>query len=186
MPFTAHDLRHHAEESYPLLCAYLQRYAQRFLGSMKFDAFELDLVVGHVIEQLVRYGLIGGGDRTPLTALDNLTDAQFMAFLHRSLRNKIIDRWRRRHIQVSTLSELEAPEGADGEENSAQRCGGTDMGTTAFCHAGRDGPGNRFPTRIAQPAQTLHHGAWGCSPSDAGGLAGDRGNGLRRTLALTD
>ena len=117
MPFTAHDLRYHAEESYPLLCAYLQRYAQRFLGSMKFDAFELDLVVGHVIEQLVRLGLIGGGDRTPLTALDNLTEAQFMAFLHRSLRNKIIDRWRKRHLQVSTLSELEAPEGAEGEDS---------------------------------------------------------------------
>ena len=117
MPFTAHDLRYHAEESYPLLCAYLQRYAQRFLGSMKFDAFELDLVVGHVIEQLVRFGLIGGGDRTPLTALDNLTDAQFMAFLNRSLRNKIIDRWRKRHLQVSTLSELETPEGAEGEDN---------------------------------------------------------------------
>lgn len=117
MPVTARDLRYHAEESYPLLCAYLQRYAQRFLGSMKFDAFELDLVVGHVIEQLVRFGLIGGGDRTPLTALDHLTDAQFMAFLHRSLRNKIIDRWRKRHLQVSTLAELETPEGAEGEDD---------------------------------------------------------------------
>jgi hypothetical protein len=107
MPFTAHDLRYHAEQSYPVLYAYLHRHAQRFLGALKYDAFEVDTVVGHVIEQLVRLGLLGSGDKLPLTALDRLTDAQFYAFLSRSVRNKAIDRLRKRRLQVSTLAELE-------------------------------------------------------------------------------
>src|SRR5437763_9449491 len=86
MPFTAHDLRYKAEETYPALYAHLSRHAQRFLGSLKFDAYELDVVVGHVVEQLVRMGLIGGGDKTPRTALDDLTPAQFYAFLNRSIK----------------------------------------------------------------------------------------------------
>ena len=53
MPFTARDLRYHAEQSYPMLYAYLHRNAQRFLGNLKYDAFEVDTVVGHVVEQLV-------------------------------------------------------------------------------------------------------------------------------------
>jgi hypothetical protein len=117
MSFTAHDLRYHAEESFPQLYAYLQRYAQRFSGPANLDTFELDLVVGHVVEQLVRLGLIGGGDRTPLTAIDSLSEAQFMAFLQRSVRNKFIDRWRKRHLLVSNMSELEATEGGEGEDN---------------------------------------------------------------------
>jgi DNA-directed RNA polymerase specialized sigma24 family protein len=106
MPFTAHDLRYHVEQSYPLLYAYLQRNAQRFLGALKYDAFEVDAVVGHVVEQLVRLGLLGAGDHTPPTALDQLTNAQFYAFLGRSVRNKAIDRLRKRRVQMSTSAEL--------------------------------------------------------------------------------
>ena len=72
MPFTAHDLRYQPEQSYPLLYAYLHRNAQRYLGAFKYDAFEVDTVIGHVVEQLVRLGLFGGCDRMPLTALDRL------------------------------------------------------------------------------------------------------------------
>ncbi len=115
MPFTAHDLRYHAEQSYPLLYAYLHRHAQRFLGALKYDAFEVDTVVGHVVEQLVRLGLFGAGDKLPLTALDRLTDAQFYTFLSRSVRNKAIDRLRKRRLQVSTLAELEVSESEDSD-----------------------------------------------------------------------
>src|SRR5579875_776520 len=117
MPFTAHDLRYHAEESYPLLYAYLHRNAQRFLGTLKYDAFEVDTVIGHVVEQLVRLGLFGGGDKTPLTALDHLTDAQFYTFLSRSIRNKAIDRLRKRRLQVSTAAELSVPEDGNGDDD---------------------------------------------------------------------
>jgi hypothetical protein len=110
MPFTAHNLRYQAEESYPLLYAYLHRNAQRFLGVLKYDAFEVDTVIGHVVEQLVRLGLLGCGDHTPLTALDSLTDAQFYAFLCRSVRNKAIDRLRKRRFQVSASAELQVPD----------------------------------------------------------------------------
>src|SRR5258708_6172705 len=115
MPFTAHDLRYKAEETYPALYAHLSRHAQRFLGSLKFDAYELDVVVGHVVEQLVRIGLIGGGDKTPRTALDDLTPAQFYAFLNRSIRNKAIDRLRKRRFQVSSAAEFE--EGLEVDDN---------------------------------------------------------------------
>jgi DNA-directed RNA polymerase specialized sigma24 family protein len=117
MPFTSHDLRHHAEQNYPLLYAYLHRNAQRFLGPLKYDAFEVDTVIGHVVEQLVRLGLLGGEDHTPLTALDNLSDAQFYAFLNRSVRNKAIDRLRKRRLPGSTAAELEALDEGEGESN---------------------------------------------------------------------
>ena len=107
MPFTANDLRYQAEQSYPLLYAYLHRHAQRFLGALKYDAFEVDLVVGHVVEQLVRLGLFGAGNTTPAGALDSLSDAQFYAFLNRSVKNKAIDRLRKRRLQVNTTAELE-------------------------------------------------------------------------------
>jgi DNA-directed RNA polymerase specialized sigma24 family protein len=110
MPFTAHDLRYKAEQSYPLLYAYLHRNAQRFLGSLRYDAFEVDLVIGHVVEQLVRLGLFNGRDHTPQNALDRLTDAQFYTFLSRCVRNKAIDRLRKRRIQMSTHAELMAPD----------------------------------------------------------------------------
>ncbi|TMB82044.1 MAG: hypothetical protein E6J44_10385, partial [Chloroflexi bacterium] len=118
MPFTAHDLRYKAEETYPALYAHLTRHAQRFLQSLKYDAVELDLVVGHVVEHLVRLGLLGGGDKTPLTALDRLSDAQFYAFLNHCIRNKAIDRLRKRRLQVSSTAELEALEGAEGEDDA--------------------------------------------------------------------
>ncbi|QBD79632.1 hypothetical protein EPA93_28115 [Ktedonosporobacter rubrisoli] len=117
MPFTAQDLRYRPEQSYPLLYAYLHRNAQRFLGSLKYDAFEVDTVIGHVVEQLVRLGLFGGGDKTPSTALDRLTDAQFYTFLSRTVRNKAIDRLRKRRLLVATAAELEVPEGINGDDD---------------------------------------------------------------------
>ncbi len=60
MPFSAHDLRYHLEDYYASLYAYLHRRAQRYLGSLAFDAFEVDQVVGHVIEQLARFHILGG------------------------------------------------------------------------------------------------------------------------------
>lgn len=117
MPFTAHDLRYKAEQTYPALYAHLSRHAQRFLGSLKYDSNELDLVVGHVIEQLVRLGLLGGEDKTPLTTLDQLTTAQFYAFLNRSIRNKAIDRLRKHRAQTMTMAELEPVDVSSGEED---------------------------------------------------------------------
>jgi hypothetical protein len=116
MPFTASDLRHHPEESYPLLYAYLHRNAQRFLGALKYDAFEVDTVIGHVVEQLVRLGLFAGGDKQQLTALDRLSDAQFYAFLSRSVRNKAIDRLRKRRLQMSSAAELENADGSNDDD----------------------------------------------------------------------
>jgi hypothetical protein len=117
MPFTSHDLRYQPEQSYPLLYAYLHRNAQRYLGALKYDAFEVDTVVGHVVEQLVRLGLFAGGDTTPKTVLDHLTDAQFYAFLNRSVHNKSIDRLRKRHLPISTLAELEGSERDEGDDD---------------------------------------------------------------------
>lgn len=117
MPFTANDLRYRAEQSYPLLYAYLHRNAQRFLGSLKYDAFEVDTVIGHVVEQLVRLGILGGGDQTPLNALDNLTDAQFYTFLSRSVRNKAIDRLRKRRLQINSSAELEGSDDDEGDNS---------------------------------------------------------------------
>ena len=130
MPFTAHDLRYHAEQSYPLLYAYLHRNAQRFLGTLKYDAFEVDTVIGHVVEQLVRLGLLGCGDYTPLTALDGLTDAQFYAFLCRSVRNKAIDRLRKRRFQMSTSAEWEIPD--EGENDPLNEAVESVWGITPF------------------------------------------------------
>lgn len=106
MPFTANDLRYHAEQNYPLLYAYLHRHAQRYLGGLKYDAFEVDVVVGHVVEQLVRLGLLGAANTTAPGALDSLSDAQFYAFLNRSVKNKAIDRLRKRRLPVNTTAEL--------------------------------------------------------------------------------
>lgn len=117
MPFTAHDLRYKAEQTYPALYAHLSRHAQRFLGSLKYDGNELDTVVGHVVEQLVRLGILGGEDKTPLIALDQLTNAQFYAFLNRSIRNKAIDRLRKRRIQISSMAELESADIGEGEDD---------------------------------------------------------------------
>ncbi|HLI69311.1 MAG TPA: hypothetical protein VKV19_06090 [Ktedonobacteraceae bacterium] len=116
MPFSAHDLRYRLEESYPALCSYLQNRAQRYLGQLAFDAFEMDQVVGHVIEYLVRIQLLGGGDHAPATALDGLSNVQFYAFLNRMVQNKAIDRLRRRRLPMSTTSEMEAQNNPE-EEN---------------------------------------------------------------------
>ncbi|HEY3991271.1 MAG TPA: hypothetical protein VGM01_00205 [Ktedonobacteraceae bacterium] len=107
MPFSANDLRYHLEESYPALCTYIQHRAQRYLGQLAFDAFEMDQVTGHVIEYLARIQLLGGGDHAPKTALDGLSDAQFYTFLNRMVQNKAIDRLRRRRLPMSTTGELE-------------------------------------------------------------------------------
>lgn len=132
MPFTADDLRYRPEQSYPLLYAYLHRNAQRFLGSLKYDAFEVDTVVGHVVEQLVRLGLLGGADHTSKMALDQITDAQFYAFLSRSIRNKAIDRLRKRRLQVSTSAELETFDGEEGDDNPFDDAIVSAWGTTPF------------------------------------------------------
>ena len=107
MPFTAHDLRFNLQENFSKLCAYLQHRAKHWLGTFAYDSDEVDGVVEHVIEQLTRLGLLGGGDHTPETALDHLNNAQFYAFLNQSVKNKAIDRLRRRRLPTSTLSELE-------------------------------------------------------------------------------
>ena len=117
MPFTAHDLRYHTEQSYPDLYAYLLQRAKRHLGSLKFNAVELDIVVEHVIEQLVRLGILGGEDRVPMCALDTFSQAQFYAFLNHSVRNKAIDRLRKHRLPISTFAELEAVANAEGEDD---------------------------------------------------------------------
>lgn len=132
MPFTAHDLRYHAEQNYPLLYAYLHRHAQRYLGALKYDAFEVDVVVGHVVEQLVRLGLLGATNTTPPGALDRLSDAQFYAFLNRSVRNKAIDRLRKRRLQVNTTAELEGPDTTDMDDNLLNEAVTSIWGTTPF------------------------------------------------------
>jgi DNA-directed RNA polymerase specialized sigma24 family protein len=117
MPFTAHDLRYHAEKTYPALYAHLNWQAQRSLDVLKFDPVEVDLVVGHVVEHLLRLGLLGGVDKTPLTVLDGLSNAQFYAFLNRSIRNKAIDRLRRRRLPITYATDIEGTEGTDTEED---------------------------------------------------------------------
>ena len=108
MPFSAYDLRYRLEESYPALCNYLQHRAQRYLGQLAFDAFEMDQVVGHVIEYLTRIQLLGGGSHAPQTALDGLSNAQFYTFLNRMVQNKAIDRLRRRRLPMTTTGEPNA------------------------------------------------------------------------------
>ncbi len=132
MPFTAHDLRYNPEQSVPLLYGYLHRYAQRYLGALKYDAFEVDLVVGHVIEQLVRLGLLGQKDYTPLNAFDRMSAPQFYTFLRHTVRNKAIDRLRKRRMQVNFSAELEAPDEDEGENNPLNEATESLWGTTPF------------------------------------------------------
>jgi len=117
MPFTAHDLRYHAEQTYPALHAHLSWHAQRSLDVLKYDPVEIDMVVGHVVDHLLRLGLLNGEDRTPLTVLDGLSNAQFYAFLNRSARNKAIDRLRKKRLQMIYASDLEGIEGTDIEDD---------------------------------------------------------------------
>jgi len=116
MPFTAHDLRYNLQDNFPKLCAYLQQRAKHWLGTFAYDSDEVDGVVEHVIEQLTRLGLVGGGNHTPETALDHLSNAQFYAFLNRSVKNKAIDRLRRHRLPTSSLSAFEDPSNIE-EEN---------------------------------------------------------------------
>lgn len=101
MPFSARDLRYRMTETYPMLLDYLNRQAQHFLGPLKYDTAECEIVAGHVVEQLVKLGLCNGGDVVPLTYLDVMSDLQFYAFLKSSVRNKAIDRLRKRRIQAT-------------------------------------------------------------------------------------
>lgn len=117
MSFSADDLRYHAEQTLPALSAYLSRQAKSHLGMLKNDAFEVDMVVDHVIERLVQLGLLGGQDKQPLTALDSMSNAQFYAFLKSMVKHKAIDRLRKHHVQVTSFSELEASAGSDVDEN---------------------------------------------------------------------
>ncbi len=117
MPFTAHDLRYHAEQSYPDLYVYLLQRAKRFLGSLRYNSVELDMVVEHVIEQLVHLGNLGSGDHVPENALDRMSQAQFYAFLNHCVRNKAIDRLRKHRLPISTFAELEAAADSEGEDD---------------------------------------------------------------------
>jgi hypothetical protein len=117
MSFSAYDLRYHLEESYPALCSYLQHRARRYLGQLAFDAFEVDQVIGHVIEYLARIHLLGGGHQASQTALDELSNAQFYTFLNRMVQNKAIDRLRRRRLPMSTTGELEEQGNPDDEND---------------------------------------------------------------------
>jgi DNA-directed RNA polymerase specialized sigma24 family protein len=132
MPFSAHDLRYHLEEHYASLNAYLQQRAQRYLGSLAFDAVEVDHVVGHVIEQLTHLHIMGGGDSAPETALDRLTNAQFYAFLNRCVKNKAIDRLRKHRAPTSTLAELERPGATDDDAQPMEGVVETLWGTVPF------------------------------------------------------
>ena len=116
MPFTAYDLRYKLEEYYPQLDAYLRQRAKRYLGTFAYVSDEVDIVVEHVIEQLTKVGLLGGGDQAPKTALDQLSNAQFYSFLNQSVKHKAIDRLRRHRLPTSSLSAFEDP-GTIEEEN---------------------------------------------------------------------
>jgi hypothetical protein len=117
MPFSADDLRYRVEQTYPALCAYLSRQARSHLGILKHDTYEIDVVVGDVVEKLTRLGVLGGQDAQPLTALDRMSNAQFYTFLGHMVRNKAIDRLRKYHMRVSSFSELESPDGSDVDDN---------------------------------------------------------------------
>lgn len=132
MPFSARDLRYHLDQHYASLIVYLQQHARRYLGTQAFDAVEVDQVVGHVIEQLTHLHLLGGGDSAPETALDHLTNAQFYAFLNRCVKNKAIDRLRKRRAPTSTLAELERPGAADDEAQPMDSVVETLWGTIPF------------------------------------------------------
>ena len=107
MSFTIKDLRYNLEASYPLLQSYLRHRAELALGNLRFDADEVDLVVGHVIDYLVRLGILG--NQGPETALDRLTEPQFYKFLNQSIKNKAIDRLRKRRLLVSPVAALQGP-----------------------------------------------------------------------------
>lgn len=132
MPFSAHDLRYHLDQHYAALIVYLQQHARRYLGTLAFDAVEVDQVVGHVIEQLTHLHILGGGDSAPETALDHLTNAQFYAFLNRCVKNKAIDRMRKHRAPTSTLAELERPGATEDDVQPMEGVVETLWGTVPF------------------------------------------------------
>ncbi|WP_376796193.1 hypothetical protein [Thermogemmatispora sp.] len=134
MPFTARDLRYEPEKSFPALEAFLRQRAQRYLGPLQYDAEEVDLVVSHVVERLVALGLLGGGTRQPETVLDQLSEAQFYAFLNNCVRHKAIDRLRRHHHQVTPFSALEESEEAQGEADPLGEVTVSLWGIPPFAH----------------------------------------------------
>lgn len=117
MPFSADDLRHRPEQSYGMLYAYLSHQAKKYLHSLQYDAFEVDMVVGHVVEQLVRTGALGDQGRPSSTAFERMSSAQFYSFLNHMIRNKAIDRLRAHHMNVATFSELESPDSTEVDDN---------------------------------------------------------------------
>jgi hypothetical protein len=132
MTFTVHDLRYHLTEHYASFYAYLHYRARRALGALGNDSFEVDQVIGHVIEQLTRLNILGSGDSAPKTAIDDFTEAQFYAFLNHSIRNKAIDRLRKRHMPTSTLTDLERPGGEEDENLTADSIVQSLWGSTPF------------------------------------------------------
>ncbi|HEX6484834.1 MAG TPA: hypothetical protein VF043_38815 [Ktedonobacteraceae bacterium] len=117
MQFSAHDLRYNLEQCFPSFYAFLQQRAKRWLGPLSYDSVEVDQVVEHIIEQLTRLGLIGGKDNAPQTELERLSNAQFYAFLNRSIKNKAIDRLRKNRLPVSSVAELEGFGGMEDEKD---------------------------------------------------------------------
>lgn len=112
---TVHNLKHHLAEHYQSLYAYLQLRAKRYLGPLGTDAFEVDQVVGYVVEQLTRLQILGTGNNSSKTVLDDLTNAQLFAFLNRIVRNRANDRLLKHRAHTSTLSDLEQ-QGSEEEE----------------------------------------------------------------------
>jgi DNA-directed RNA polymerase specialized sigma24 family protein len=117
MQFSAHDLRYNLELCFPSFYAYLQQRAKRWLGSLSHDSVEVDQVVEHIIEQLTRLGLIGAKDNAPQTEFERLSNAQFYAFLNRSIKNKAIDRLRKNRPPVTSVAELEGFGGMEDEKD---------------------------------------------------------------------
>jgi hypothetical protein len=132
MPFTAYDLRYNLQDNFAKLCAYLQQRAKRWLGAFAYDSYEVDVVVGHVIEQLTRIGLLGGGDHAPETVLDRLSNAQFYAFLNQSVKNKAIDTLRRRRLPTSSLSAFEDPSNIEEEHDPLNTVADSIWGSPPF------------------------------------------------------
>lgn len=115
MSFTIKDLRYNIEASYPVLQSYLRHRAELALGSLRYDTDEVDMVVAHPIEYLVKLGVLGNS--APETAFDRLTEPQFYKFLNQTIKHKAIDRLRRRRLPVSPIAALQAPGDEDEEHD---------------------------------------------------------------------
>lgn len=116
MLFTPHDLRYHLEEIFPAFYTYVHNRAQKELGSRGYDSNNVDQIVDHVLDQLRRFNILGGGD-APKTTLDELSDVQFNSYLNKIIKHKAIDLKRRRHVAISTFTELESAWGNQQEND---------------------------------------------------------------------